>query len=65
MFDVARLFIPEGFQILAGGKRSATTGKRPATHASRRDARMPDSGIPPGYINSYQTTGGGASLTTG
>ena len=31
MFDVARLFIPEGFQILAGGKRSATTGKRPAT----------------------------------
>ena len=31
MFDVARLFIPEGFQILAGGKRSATTGKLPAT----------------------------------
>ena len=30
-FDVGRLFIPEGFQILAGGKRSATTGKRPAT----------------------------------
>ena len=65
-FDVVRLFIPEGFQILAGGKHSATTGKR--THAPTHPGGMqegPDSGIPPGYVNSYQTTGGGTALTTG
>ena len=59
-------FIPKGFETLAGGKRSATTGKRPATPTHPGGMQEgPDSGIPPGYVNRYRTTGGGTTLTTG
>jgi hypothetical protein len=48
---LARFFIPEGFQILAGGKRSATTGtgtRHPG--GMQEDA---ESGIPPGCVISH------------
>jgi hypothetical protein len=42
------LFIPKGFQLLAGDQRSAITGCRFMEIASRRDASNAFGGIPSG-----------------
>jgi hypothetical protein len=39
LHDVERFFIPKGFQTVAGGKRSATTGSLVPIDVSRRDYR--------------------------
>jgi len=42
-------FIPEGFEILAGGKRSATTGHKQTQSSILKGCQnCGDSGIPPG-----------------
>ena len=43
-------FIPKGFETLAGGKRSATTGSLVRIDVSLRDTRIRHSCIPPGCV---------------
>jgi hypothetical protein len=43
-------FIPKGFETLAGGKRSATTGSLVRIDVSRRDTRIRHSCIPPACV---------------
>jgi hypothetical protein len=44
-------FIPKGFETLAGGKRSVTTGRLVRIDVSRRDTRIRHSCIPPGCLS--------------
>ena len=43
-------FIPKGFETIAGGKRSATTGSQVRIDVSRRDTRIRHSCIPLGCV---------------
>jgi hypothetical protein len=63
---VAFAFIPEEFETLAGGKRSATTGRLVLTDVSRRDTRIRAFWHPSGMRRCRGgVSGGGAVLTTG